>query len=492
DYSNRLMVEGNANLVRWMHITPWKQDIESCDRVGLMQAMPAGDAERDVDGRRWEQRKEVMRDAIIYNRNNPSIIFYECGNESISEQHMNEMKSIRDEYDPNGGRAIGSREMLDSKTAEYGGEMLYINKSANIPMWATEYSRDEGLRKYWDDYTPPYHKDGDGPLYRGQPANEYNRNQESHAIENVRRWYEYWKERPGTGKRVSSGGVNIIFSETNTHHRGAENFRRSGEVDALRIYKQNYFANQVMWDGWVDNEKPGIHIIGHWNYTTGVKKDIYVVSSADKVELKVNGKSMGFGAQSYRFLYTFKNIEWKPGNISATGYDEKNKQICSTQINTAGEPIALRLKLITSPNGINANGHDLALIEVEAIDEKGNRNPIAMNRIHFNLKGAAEWRGGMAQGPDNYILSKDLPLECGVNRVLLRSLTTPGSITIEATADGLKPATITFNSKSFKIDNGLADILPGNDLPSYLKKGPAPLTPSFKQTRVSVPIVNVI
>jgi len=46
-----------------------------------------------------------MRDAIIYNRNNPSIIFYECGNESISREHMVEMKKIRDQYDPFGGRA---------------------------------------------------------------------------------------------------------------------------------------------------------------------------------------------------------------------------------------------------------------------------------------------------------------------------------------------------------------------------------------------------
>lgn len=42
------MVKGNANLVRWMHATPWKQDVESCDRVGLIQAMPAGDAEKTV------------------------------------------------------------------------------------------------------------------------------------------------------------------------------------------------------------------------------------------------------------------------------------------------------------------------------------------------------------------------------------------------------------------------------------------------------------
>ena len=98
DYSNGLMIEHNANLFRWMHITPQKQDIESCDRVGVIQMLPAGDAEKDVEGRRWEQRKELMRDVIIYTRNNPSILFYECGNESISREHMIEMIAIRDQY----------------------------------------------------------------------------------------------------------------------------------------------------------------------------------------------------------------------------------------------------------------------------------------------------------------------------------------------------------------------------------------------------------
>jgi hypothetical protein len=76
------------------------------------------------------------------------------------------MKALKTQYDPFGGRAIGSREMLDSKISEYGGEMLYINKSAHIPMWSMEYSRDEGLRKYWDEFTPPFHKDGDGLCIR--------------------------------------------------------------------------------------------------------------------------------------------------------------------------------------------------------------------------------------------------------------------------------------------------------------------------------------
>lgn len=490
DYSNNLMIESNGNLVRWMHITPWKQDIESCDRLGLMQAMPAGDAEKDVEGTRWTQRTSVMRDAIIYNRNNPSIIFYECGNESISEPHMKEMKAIRDAYDPFGGRAIGSREMLDSKEAEYGGEMLYINKSAHIPMWAMEYSRDEGLRKYWDDYSPPYHKDGDGPLYKGEPARIYNRNQESHAVENVARWYEYWKERPGTGRRVSSGGVNIVFSETNTHHRGAENFRRSGEVDALRIKKENYYVHQVMWNGWVDVEKPGIHIIGHWNYSDTTVKNMYVVSTAEKVELFVNDQSLGYGEQSSRFLYTFNNIHWKKGTIKAIGYDAGGKQICSTQKSTAGDPVALRLKAMTHPKGMQANGHDLALVEVEVIDANGNRCPVAMNMIHFKLDGDAEWRGGMAQGPDNYILSKDLPVECGVNRVLIRSTVKPGQIKLTATADGLKSASVHLQSSAVAVTNGLSTQMPSYGLTGNLQRGPTPATPSFTQKRKALTIVK--
>ncbi|MGZ5189607.1 MAG: glycoside hydrolase family 2 protein [Flavisolibacter sp.] len=490
DYSNGLMVKSNGNLVRWMHIAPWKQDMESCDRVGLMQAMPAGDAEGDVSGVRWEQRKAVMKDAIIYGRNNPSIIFYECGNENISEQHMREMKAIRDQYDPNGGRAIGSREMLNSNEAEYGGEMLYTNKSADIPLWATEYSRDEGLRKYWDDYTPPYHIDGEGPLHNGQNASSYNRNMESHAVENVKRWYEFWRERPGTGKRVSAGGVNIIFSESNTHHRGSENYRRSGEVDALRIIKENFYAHKIMWDGWVEPERHGIHIVGHWNYKQGVKKDIYVISSAEKAELRINGKSLGFGEKSDGFLFTFKGVNWSAGKISAVGYDKTGKQICAAEKITTGPPIALRLTNIKNPRGLMADGHDLALIEVEVIDAKGNRVPTALNIIKFTMTGPAIWKGGMAQGPDNYTLTQNFPVEGGVNRALIRSTKQSGNIVIKATAEGLKSATISIRSKPFVVENGLSKMLPSDGLPSQLERGPAPATPSFIMKRIAIPIVK--
>ena len=480
DFSNRMIVEGNGSLVRWMHVMPWKQDVESCDRVGLIEAMPAGDAEKDSTGRQWEQRVELMRDAIIQNRNNPSILFYESGNKGVTEEHMRQMKALRDQWDPHGGRAAGSREMLDSQVAEYGGEMLYINKSRTKPLWQMEYSRDEGLRKYWDEFTEPFHAD--------KP--DYNRNQDSHAIENVRRWFDYWRERPGTGERVNAGGVNIIFSDTNTHFRGEENFRRSGEVDAMRIPKDGYFAHQVMWDGWVDVEHRRIHILGHWNYRPGVKKNVYVVSSAEKVELFLNGESKGFGEQSYRFLYTFKDLEWQPGTLKAVGYDTRGNRLCEKELRTAGPPAAIRLTPHTGPLGLLADGSDMALVDVEVVDAQGRRCPTALMPVRFEISGPAEWRGGIAQGPDNHILSKDLPVEGGINRVIVRAATQAGRIALKATAEGLRPASLEVSSKAVAVAGGLSTDQRDAGLRSYLERGPTPKGPSFVVSRLEVPIAG--
>ncbi|MBQ8190652.1 MAG: DUF4982 domain-containing protein [Bacteroidaceae bacterium] len=528
DYSNGLAVEGNANFFRWMHIAAWKQDIESCDRVGAMQMLPAGDAEKDRQGRQWEQRTELMRDVIIYNRNNPSVIFYECGNESISREHMLEMKAIRDQYDPHGGRAIGSREMLDIREAEYGGEMLYINKSCHHPMIATEYCRDEGLRKYWDNYSYPYHKHGDGNTgYHStvtnttapqKDASAYNQNQDMLTVEWVRRWYDYWRERPGMGRRVNSGGAKIIFSDTQTHFRGAENYRRSGVVDPLRIPKDGYFAHKVMWNGWVDIEEHGTHIVGHWNYEGthlnppcegglensqgnqfslphregwGGSKPVYVVSTGDKVELFINGESQGFGRQEYRFLYTFDSIQWKPGTIEAVSYDEAGKEVSRAALKTVGKPHHLKLTRMANPAGSFADGHDIVMVQVEVVDDEGNRCPLANDMVDFTLEGPAEWRGGIAQGPGNYAFATSLPVECGITRVLVRSTTEAGEVRLTAKAEGLGTATENWTTIPVEVVNGLSKHFPGELLPCRLERGETPLTPSYTDKKVDVQIVDV-
>ena len=541
DYSNGLMVESGGNLVRWMHVTPWKQDVESCDRVGLLQAMPAGDAEKDVEGPRWTQRTRLMRDAIIYNRNNPSIVFYEGGNESISREHMLELKAIRDKYDPWGGRAIGSREMLDIDEAEYGGEMLYINKSGTKPMWAMEYCRDEGLRKYWDAYSYPYHQEGDGPLYRNAPAPDYNHNMDVFACQMVERWHEYWLERPGTGRRVSSGGAKIVFSDTNTHHRGESNYRTSGVVDAMRLPKDAFFAHQVMWDGWVEPEEARMYIIGHWNrgkaplsspegntivHNTNEAPSgavggapVYVVSTADSVELFVNGKSQGMGRRSFQWLFTWDSIRFEPGRLEAVPY-YRSKSIeapsgtvrgGSVILETVGDPYALKLTAIENPEGTKADGADMVLVQVEVVDSEGRRCPLDDRMLHFQLWGEGQWVGGIGQREnalfsapvsgkgdglldaadvmnhsDNYVGHLSLPVACGVNRVLLRTTTTAGEIGLSVQAEGVKPAYLTLTS----LPAPSPDVLPALTLKPSLARGPTPSTPSYQSSLQSVDIVG--
>ncbi|NDW11453.1 DUF4982 domain-containing protein [Bacteroides sp. 214] len=502
DYSNGLMVESNANLVRWMHVTPWKQDVESCDRVGLIQAMPAGDAEKDSEGRQWQQRMELMRDAIIYNRNNPSIIFYESGNESISREHMLEMKALRDKYDPHGGRAIGSREMLDIREAEWGGEMLYINKSKHHPMWATEYCRDEALRKYWDDFSYPYHKNGDGPdTYKSAMTNEikkradasvYNRNQDTFVMELVNRWYDYWRVRPGTGLRVSSGGTKIIFSDSNTHYRGAENYRRSGVTDAMRIPKDAFYAHQVMWNGWVDTENYQTHIVGHWNYADTTVKPVYVVSNGESVELFLNGQSIGKGARSSNFLFTFEGVAFKAGKLEAVSYNAAGEELSRCELCTTGEPAALKLTALQNPEGFRADGADMALLQIEVVDALGNRHPLDNRTVTFSIEGESEWRGGIAQGENNYILSTHLPVECGINRALIRSTTKAGTVVVRAEAEGVAPATITLQTLPVEVTGGLSDYLPQATLRGWLTRGETPSTPSYKDTKRDVAIRSAI
>ena len=502
DFSNRLILGCNGNIIRWMHVTPMKQDIESMDRLGIIQAMPAGDAEKDVTDRRWEQRKEVMRDAIIYNRNNPSIIFYECGNNEISEEHMAEMKAIRNQYDPNGGRAIGSRNMQASKEAEYGGEMLYVNKSAGKPMWMMEYCRDEGIRKYWDEWSYPYHKEGDGPLFRGARAVSYNHNQDGFAVENVVRWNEYWLARPGQGKRVNSGGAKIIFSDSNTHYRGEKNYRTSGDVDAMRIPKDSYFTHQAMWDGWVDTEKEHTYIIGHWNYAKDVVKPVYVVSTGDEVELLLNGKSLGRGKRSNTFLFTFENIPYQPGKLEAVSY-KGGKEVSRYHLETAGDADAIRMRWIDAPETFRADGADIRIAEIEVVDKQGRRCPLANDMITFSLNGNGEWLGGLsgdgADSIDNRVLNRELPVEAGVCRVMIRSTTNAGTIILTANAKGFKPAqliiatTKTPTKDGFYVDDkgNVTEAAWQEELPVCLSRGETPLTPSYTQALNGVAIKSV-
>ena len=332
----------------------------------------------------------------------------------------------------------------------------------------------------------------------------------------VRRWYDYWRERPGTGTRVSSGGVKIVFSDTNTHHRGEKHYRTSGVVDAMRIPKDAFFAHQVMWSGWVDDEQPRTYIIGHWSLTptpsipsgarlpvafpkgegNSLRKPVYVVSTGDEVELFLNGRSLGKGKQSYRYLFTFDDVPYEPGTLEAVSSDGSRYKL-----ETVGEPYQLKLTAITNPEGTKADGADMVLFQVEVLDKQGRRCPLDNRMIHFELWGEAKWIGGIESD------AMAIPVECGVNRVLARTTTNAGEIYLSAYAEGVKPAYLKVLSERLRerqrvgASAGMGErssgmeVISGKYMPQLtlkgrLDKGETPLTPSYQEHRRSINIVS--
>jgi beta-galactosidase len=205
-----------------------------------------------------------------------------------------------------------------------------------------------------------------------------------------------------------------------------------------------------------------VHIIGHWTYPAGTKKTIYVVSNRERVELFVNGKSLGFGKLSPNgpYIFTFKDVAWEPGEIKAVAIAD-GKIAATHSLRTAGPAVALRLTPITNPNGgLRADGSDILLVDVEAVDAKGERCPTFQQRVDFQTRGAGIWRGGYNSGKTNSINNPFLDLECGINRVAIRATRSAGKISVKATCPGLKSATLTLKSGPLTVRDGFAVDLP--------------------------------
>jgi beta-galactosidase len=81
-------------------------------------------------------------------------------------------------------------------------------------------------------------------------------------------------------------------------------------------------------------------------------------------------------------------------------------------------------------------------------------------RVDFKLSGPAVWRGGYCSGKTNSINHTFLDLECGINRVALRSTRSPGSIGLTAESPKLKCASLALNSVRVDVQGGGMTQLP--------------------------------
>ncbi len=473
DFTAEMIRADHGNYIRWMHVTPQKVDVESCDRFGIVQIAPAGDKERAVQGRQWEQRLEVMTASMIYLRNSPSILFWEAGNTGIPARQLMQMVELEKKWDPHGGRAMGCRTLNDPATtpvAEYYGVMVGQDRRTDAlksptdmfraysaerrdraPLIETEDFRDEGARRFWDDYSPPY-------MGFKKGANDtYGWNSETFALASAHRYWEYWTNRISSMDPAHSkwsGYASIYFSDSNADGRqqSSEVARVSGKVDAVRLPKPIYFAHRVM-----QNPKPDLHILGHWTYPEATLKTVYAIANTQAVELRLNGRSvMKVSTPKDGFVFAFPDVKWEPGKLVAIGLND-GKEVCRHELATAGPAKRIRLTPILGPGGFLTDGADVALLDVEVVDEDGRRCPTDDARIDFTVTGPVVWRGGYNSGKTGSTNNLYLNTECGINRIAVRSTFTPGMITVTAKRDGLEQATVQFEAKPVRWQDGLAE-----------------------------------
>src|ERR1022692_3974662 len=479
DYQAQLIRDNHANYIRWMHIAPQRVDSDAADRYGIVQICPAGDKERDVTGRQWEQRLEVMRDTMIYFRNSPSILFWEAGNTVVTVEHMQQMVALRKQWDPDGGRVMGARgndnvELNTATTpiAEFYGVMIgqdprtdalatptamfrgySAQRRDRAPLIETEDFRDEGARRFWDNFSPPYFG------FKKGPNDTWEYTSESFALAAVRRYRAYWDNRISNtdpARSKWSGYASIYFSDSDADGRqdSSEVCRVSGKVDAVRLPKEIYFTHRVM-----QNEQPDLHILGHWSYPADRKtvKTIYVIANTQSVELFVNGKTAGVNSQAANgFTFAFPDVEFAPGSLKAVGRNN-GKPVAQEEVTTAGPPAQIKLTPIAGPQGLQADGEDVALFDVEVLDAKGQRCPTDDDKVEFTVTGPAVWRGGYNSGKVDSTNNLYLNTECGINRVAIRSTLTAGTITITASRSGLKPGQARVLSMPVRVVDGLAE-----------------------------------
>ena len=223
-----------------------------------------------------------------------------------------------------------------------------------------------------------------------------------------------------------------------------------GIIDLASLPKDRYYLYRSKW-----NDKDAtLHVLPHWTWPgrEGKVTPVYVYTSYPSAELFVNGKSQGRRTKDAssvvdRYRLRWNDVVYEPGEIRVVAYDADGNVADEKTVRTAGKAKALRIK--ANRPELAADGDDLVYFTVEAVDSKGNPVPDADNMVKFEVTGAGAFEA-TANGDPTCLLpfqKPEMKLFSGAATAIARSAKAPGTLTIKATAKGLKPATATVEVK---------------------------------------------
>ncbi len=233
----------------------------------------------------------------------------------------------------------------------------------------------------------------------------------------------------------------------------------AGIIDMAGVERPEYYKRKSMWSdlplvhiGVPFAEKPASDwhpkpLISHWNWNWNANylTDVYVYSNCEEVELFVNGVSKGKKEVIKDQYQASWKIPFAPGKIEAVGYIN-SKPIANHALNTAGEASGLRLNC--NKTSLVANGTDVAIIEIEIVDENGIPVSTANNEISVSVEGNAKLIGldsGDQFSHEKYKINSRKAYE-GRLLATIQTTSEEGEISIIISSPGLKTFTLKMNS----------------------------------------------
>ncbi len=431
-YRIYLLKNMGVNAYRTSHNAPTPELLEACDSLGMLVM----DEQRLLNsGPEYMAQFEQL---IKRDRNHTSVFMWSIGNEEGWIQRSSQGKHIAQTL-------LQKLALLDdTRTATYAADLPNHFTGVNevIPVRGFNY------RQF---AVADYHADHPNQPIIGTEMGSTVTTRGEYTLDSVRGYVPdqditapWWASTAETWWQLAANNDFWLggFIWTGFDYRGEPTpftwpniNSHFGIMDMCGFPKNIYYYYQSWW-----TDKDVLHISPHWNWMDkrGQPIEVWVNSNADSVALFLNGKALGTKTMP-RNSHLKWTVNYEPGELKAVAY--KKGRSFSTSQTTTGTPA----EVVITPykTTLLADGRDVSVINVKAIDREGRLVPTANNMIRFQLKGP-----GRIIGVGNGDPSSHEPDKCadgmwqrslfnGQCQVIVQSTGQTGMISFDATAAGL-------------------------------------------------------
>lgn len=435
------LIEMGSNGLRTSHNPPTPELLDACDRLGMLVFDETRMMSSNPEG--LGQFENLIR----RDRNHPSVFMWSMGNEESAANSargvgiLTAMKAIASRHD-------GSRPVSIAPTGAVGTGGLAVGDVIGY--------------NYADPEAAAYHKEhpdrpvigtetvsavGTRGIYISDPDKGFVSSYDPYTTTgraSAEGWWRFCDAQPWL-----AGG----FVWTGFDYRGEPSPNgwpnigsQYGILDLCGFPKDTFYYYQAWW-----TRKPVLHIFPHWNWPgyEGKKIAVWVHSNMDRVELFLNGQSLG-AKDLEKNHHLAWDVVYAPGVLEARGYKGGKLAMTERRETTGG---ARSLALVADRSDLRADGEDTALVRVEIRDAQNRLVPITDNLVDFELSGPARLIGvgngdPTDQAPDKASSRKAFG---GLALAILQTTQAAGAITLTARSYGLAPASLTLASSAVQL-----------------------------------------